>query len=216
MQEYESSQNCRNFISLEYENVGYTHFSKYSGVSSPTLISWFKSFRRIYSTRLNVRFVRKMVGTESEPMQIDEARFAGRRKYNKGRMSAGDSPPNESSHENVKNNHSHCRRIDGPWVFGLIKGEDLRCFYVQKRDAKTFLEIIKSEVVSGSTIHSDEWPAYRQLSKLGSNHKTVNHQIHYVNPIDGCNTPEIERLCVQSHWMNAVGDTQKGQMLIYF
>ena len=116
-----------------------------------------------------------MVGTESEPIQIDEARFAGRRKYDKGCMLAGDSSPNESSPENVKNNRNHGRRMDEPWVFRLIKVEDLRCIYVQKRDAKTLLEIIKREVTSGSTIHSYEWPAYRQLSKLGFNHKTVNH-----------------------------------------
>ena len=91
-----------------------TDVMKYSGVSSPTLISWFKSFSGICSTRLDVRFGRKMLGTESEPIQIDEARFAGRRKYNKGRMLAGDSSPNESSPENVKNNLSHGRRIDGP------------------------------------------------------------------------------------------------------
>ena len=48
-----------------------------SGVSSPTLISWFKSFRRICLTRLSVRFRRKMVGTESEPIQICEARIKG-------------------------------------------------------------------------------------------------------------------------------------------
>ena len=88
----------------------------------------------------------------------------------------------------MKNNRNHGRRIDGPGVFGLIKGEDLRCFYVQKRDAKTILETIKREVACGSTIHSNERPAYRQLSKLGFNHKTVNHQINYVNPIHGCNT----------------------------
>ena len=87
---------------------------------------------------------------------IDEARYAGLSKYNKGRMLTGVSPPNESSPENVKKKRNHGRRIDGLWVFWLIKVEDLRCFYVQKRDAKTLLEIIKREVTNGSTIHSNE------------------------------------------------------------
>ena len=94
-----------------------------------------------------------------------------------------------------ENNRNHGRRIDGPWVFGLIKSGDLRCFYVQKKDAKTLLEIIKREV---TTMHSDEWPAYRQLSKLGFNHKTVNHRINYANPIHGCNTQENERSWLES------------------
>jgi translation initiation factor IF-1 len=33
-----------------------------------------------------------MVGTEVNPIQIDEARIAGRRKYNRGRMLNGDNP----------------------------------------------------------------------------------------------------------------------------
>ena len=63
-----------------------TDVMKYSGVSSPTLISWFKSFKRICSTRFDVRFKRKMVGTESEPMQSDEARLPNA--ANKGRRLA--------------------------------------------------------------------------------------------------------------------------------
>ena len=34
-----------------------------------------------------------MVGTTENPIQIDEARFAGRRKYNRGRMLNGDNSP---------------------------------------------------------------------------------------------------------------------------
>jgi len=34
-----------------------------------------------------------MVGNAQNTIQIDEARFAGRRKYNSGRLLAGDVPP---------------------------------------------------------------------------------------------------------------------------
>ena len=77
-------------------------------------------------------------------------------------------------------------------------GSKVFAFYVQKRDAKTLLKNIKRKVTSGSTIHSDEWPTYRQLSKLGFNHKTVNHQINYVNSIDGYNTKRSERSLLES------------------
>jgi len=33
-----------------------------------------------------------MVGTHIDPIQIDEAKFAGKRKYNRGRMLQGDEP----------------------------------------------------------------------------------------------------------------------------
>lgn len=35
----------------------------------------------------------KTVDTDVNPIQIDETRFAGRRKYNRGRMLNGDNPP---------------------------------------------------------------------------------------------------------------------------
>jgi len=34
-----------------------------------------------------------MLGTHANPIQIVEVRFAGRRKYNRGRMLGGDKPP---------------------------------------------------------------------------------------------------------------------------
>ena len=57
-----------------------------------------------------------MVGIESELIQIDEAKFVRNRKYNKGRMLAGDSSPNECSPKNIKSNCNHSQRIDGFWV----------------------------------------------------------------------------------------------------
>ena len=66
------------------------------------------------------------------PIQIDKARFAGRRKYNRGRLLAGDAPPNDEDEDAVVvNARNHGARIDGPWVFGLRQGNDCRYFYVQ-------------------------------------------------------------------------------------
>jgi hypothetical protein len=135
-----------------------------------------------------------MVGTDVNPIQIDEARFAGRRKYNRGRMLSGDNPPlSEDSDADVKNNRNHGRRIDGSWVFGLKQGSDCRYFYVQHRDRNTLIPIIKRECETGSVIHSDEWPAYGNLNVIGYSHLTVNHQRNYVDPVTGINTQAIER-----------------------
>ncbi|KAK7068650.1 hypothetical protein SK128_003191 [Halocaridina rubra] len=71
----------------------------------------------------------KMVGTNDNSIQIDEVRFAGRRKYNRGRMLNGDNAPfSENSDAEQRNSRNHGRRIDGPWVFGLKQGLDCRYF----------------------------------------------------------------------------------------
>ena len=76
-----------------------------------------------------------MVGTKENPVEIDEARFAGRRKYNRGRLLTGDERAELTDSEaDVINNRNHGQRIDGPWVFGLKNGLDCRYFYVAKRD----------------------------------------------------------------------------------
>jgi hypothetical protein len=48
------------------------------------------------------------------------------------------------------------------------------------------------EVEVGSTIHSDEWRAYSNLSDHGYVHKTVNHQLHFIDPKTEANTQSIE------------------------
>jgi hypothetical protein len=62
----------------------------------------------------------QMLGTAKEPIQRDKARFAGKRKYNRGRLLRGNcAPQSEDSDALLENNRNHGRRIDGPWVFGL-------------------------------------------------------------------------------------------------
>ena len=50
-------------------------------------------------------------------------------------------------------------------------------------------------VAPGSVIMSDEWKAYKNISRWpGFNyiHRTVNHSENFVNPIDGTDTQRIE------------------------
>ncbi|MPC32341.1 hypothetical protein E2C01_025651 [Portunus trituberculatus] len=71
-----------------------------------------------------------MVGTTNNPIQIDEARFAGRRKYNRGRMLNGDNAPlsedNDAEHENNRNHERYF------WVSTIAKR-----IYNQSRDSLT-------------------------------------------------------------------------------
>lgn len=95
-----------------------------------------------------------MLGTDDNPIQIDESRFAGRRKYNRGRLLQGDAPANSVDEDVVvqnKQNHGAC--VDGPWVFGLRQSNDCRYFVVEKRDKSTLIPLIKQECAVGSIIH---------------------------------------------------------------
>jgi len=98
----------------------------------------------------------QMLGTAEEQIQIDEAQFAGKRKYNRGRLLKGNRvPQSEDSDALLENNRNHSRRIDGPWVFGLKQGLDCRYFYVNHRDKETLVSIITRECAQGSVINSD-------------------------------------------------------------
>lgn len=130
-----------------------------------------------------------MVDTDGNPNQTDEARFAGRRKYNRGRMLNGNNAPLcEDSDADIKNNRNHGRKIDRPWVFGLKHGSDFRYFYVQRRDRNTMISITEREYGKGLVIHSDEWSAYGNLNAISYRHFTVNHQENYVDPMTGANS----------------------------
>jgi hypothetical protein len=136
----------------------------------------------------------QMLGTAEEPIQIDEARFAGKRKYDCSRLLQGNcAPQSEDSDVLLENNRNCGRRIDRPWVFVLKQGLDCRYFYVNSRDKETLVPFITRECAQGSFIHSDEWPAYSTLKSLGFIHSTVNHQEYHVNLASGTNTQGIER-----------------------
>ena len=73
---------------------------------------------------------------------------------------------------------------------------------VNKRDAATLLPIIQAHVAPGTTIHSDEWAAYRRISALPgiAGHSTVNHSLNFIDPVTGTHTQNIE-----SYWNRAKG-----------
>ncbi|KAB0794474.1 hypothetical protein PPYR_11313 [Photinus pyralis] len=173
--------------------------SAHTGRSTHTLVDWYTMCREVCSSVISVRSRGRLHGTINDPVQIDESRFAGRRKYNRGRLLNGDqAAESDDSDADVENNRNHGRRIDGPWVFGLATKAEVRYFVVQRRDQATLLAIIQREVEMGSVIHSDEWPAYRQLQALGYQHSTVNHQQNYIDPDSGANTQLVER-----RWLDA-------------
>ena len=70
---------------------------------------------------------------------------------------------------------------------------------VRRRNAATLLGIMQRQVQPGSILHTDQWAAYRQIQRqLGLNHRTVNHSLHFVDPVTGVHTQHAE-----SNWSTA-------------
>jgi len=69
---------------------------------------------------------------------------------------------------------------------------------VDRRNAATLFPIIQQHVHPGTVVQSDEWAAYSQISSAGYSHSSVNHSLHFVDPITGTHTQHIE-----SYWSRA-------------
>ena len=57
-----------------------------TGRSRPTICDWFNMCREVCSSIVSVNRRGQIVETAVNPVERDEARFAGRRKYNRGRL----------------------------------------------------------------------------------------------------------------------------------
>lgn len=138
-----------------------------------TLCKWKCAFRAACSFDLLAHPCK--VGGPGVIVQIDETCFV-RRKYNRGRL------------------------VSQQWVFGGIDCSTKQCFLVpvDRRDAETLLPVIIEYVLPGSIIVSDLWRAYSSLYQFGYTHYTVNHSLHFVDPITRMNTNRVENL-----WMRA-------------
>lgn len=86
------------------------------------------------------------------------------------------------------------------WVFGMYERSSeakKRCLFVAvpKRDAHTLLNVIYKHVAPHTVINSDCWKAYNHISELPDRHyqhRTVNHDLYFVDPITETHTNSIE------------------------
>jgi len=87
--------------------------------------------------------------------------------------------------------------IDKSAVFGMAeRGGRVMAQVVHSVDSNALLPIIYNDVKEGSTIHSDEWKAYKKLDKSLYGHESTKHKVgNYVN--GNSHTNNIE--CFWSH-----------------
>ena len=119
------------------------------------------------------------LGGPGKTVQIDESLFRHKPKYHRERHPRADA-----------------------WVFGMVDTSTQPAIgymeLVPDRSAATLLPIIRRHVLPGTTIRSDMWRAYNGISQMGYNHETVNHSQHFVYPITGTHTQNIESYWAQT------------------
>ena len=109
----------------------------------------------------------EQIGGPGEIVEIDESMLS-KRKYNRKRS------------------------LNQVWVFGgIVRGKPLECFIevVESRNRPVLLDVINRRSKPGSTISSDSWRAYSNLTELlpekdFEEHKVVNHSENLINPED--------------------------------
>jgi hypothetical protein len=184
------SHNCRKEISIRYGTFFY-------GSAMPTsrilLISWewlYKTPARALSHKYkfspktitafykhlrilvagDIQEENQKIGGQGVVVEVDECKM-GKRKYHRG------------------------HRVDGVWVFGGVERNDTtRVFFVkvEDRSREMLLRAIAEHIERGSIICSDLWRGYIGLSENGYQHNTVNHSLHFKDPISGTHTNTIE------------------------
>jgi hypothetical protein len=170
------------------------------GVSNDTVTVWTAYFRQLVTWDIeNLDVEDFKIGGPGVIVEIDESKF-GKRKYNQG------------------------HQVEGVWVVGGVERTNERRVFaipVADRSAQTLKEVIEDHVVPGSIIYTDCWGGYRpeDLLEIGMVHDTVNHSLHYVDPITGVHTNTIEGTWSAMKWdTNKRHRTQEyiGDNLFYF
>lgn len=154
------------------ENLSEKKIVDLTGVSRSFVVEFMKYLRLACQYHMKRNPVR--LGGEGIICQVDESCFSAKRKNGVG------------------------KRTKQIWVFGIVDTSTTpsKSFVtvVKNRRAKTLLSIIEKVCLPGTIIHTDSAPVYARLSAYGFTHRTVCHKLHFVDPITGAHTQNIESL----------------------
>lgn len=146
-----------------------TQAANETGCSTSTVTSFFSHFRTLVSSTLHDDDTK--IGGQGVIVEIDETKL-GKRKYHRG------------------------HRVDGVWILvGVEKTPERKVFLqrIENRSATTLERVIQEHVLEGSVVHTDLWRGYQGIEQnLGLLHRSVNHSLHFTDPITGVNTNTVE------------------------
>ena len=107
------------------------------------------------------------IGGAGRVIEVDEMKMG--RKYQQGRI------------------------VEGSWIIGFIDVESneirLDICPQNKRDQETLLQLVQKHVAPNSTVFTDAWKGYNNLSANGFEHWCVNHTYQFVT--EGVTTNKI-------------------------
>lgn len=143
-------------------------------INISTVQHWYAVFRNVLVSKVRNEMPIS-IGGAGRVVEFDETLLV-KRKYNVGRVLAGQK-----------------------WVVvGVERGCRERFFidFVARRNRRTLLPLIMSRILPGTTIMTDNWGAYRRLSRytsiMGYSHYIVNHVDNFIDPVTGANTQTVE------------------------
>lgn len=146
-----------------------TSWIRNKAVSSTTISEWFGHCRKVIVTHFTDTHLSVLIGGTGKVVQIGERFFGSKKDKRK---------PQDD---------------DGHWVIGMIEdgSNDLRlaAYPDNKRDAETLIPIIQKYILPGTTIVTNNSPAFTCLSDYGYSH----------NPFPGSVAPHLQR--IKSHWL---------------
>jgi transposase-like protein len=141
----------------------------HTGHATDTVSAYKKHLRQLVTDSLDTDDT--IIGGDGIIVQIDESKF-GKRKYNRG------------------------HRVEGAWVLvGVEITADRKVFaeVVENRTESTIVEVLQRHVARGSTIWTDCFSSYKNLSRIFNIvHQTVNHSVEFVDRESGVNTNTVE------------------------
>lgn len=84
--------------------------------------------------------------------------------------------PNPFKRSSAQRRFGHDARRTGEIVFGMVQRNGIaKVWHVKTAGARILQPLIRQHVKQGSIVHTDGWPAYRKLSKMGYEHRWTDH-----------------------------------------